>query len=155
MTQTTHLCGTNWLICRLQCFLNSSISFAALSHHLENQMSPTPLAWFVHQLPDWLLRLGAVVVLQCEITVPLLTYFAPIRRLRLVGFYVQVCYVFCVCVCICMCAHIKRYSHPFCWKCLSEFNSLFLVFYWPHCNIIMVLFYILKYFYLFIRKYFK
>ncbi|KAK9975667.1 hypothetical protein ABG768_020907 [Culter alburnus] len=62
---------------------------SALSHHLENQMSPTPLAWFVHQLPDWLLRLGAVVVLQCEITVPLLTYFAPIRRLRLVGFYVQ------------------------------------------------------------------
>ncbi|XP_039523637.1 lipase maturation factor 2b [Pimephales promelas] len=62
---------------------------SALSHHFENQMSPTPLAWFVHQLPDWLLRLGAVVVLQCEITIPLMMFFAPIRRLRLFSFYVQ------------------------------------------------------------------
>uniref|UniRef100_A0A671RZ05 Lipase maturation factor n=1 Tax=Sinocyclocheilus anshuiensis TaxID=1608454 RepID=A0A671RZ05_9TELE len=64
---------------------------SALSHHLENQMNPTPLAWYVHQLPDWLLRFGAVVVLQSEIIVPLVTFFAPIRRLRLFGFYVQVC----------------------------------------------------------------
>uniref|UniRef100_A0A672RJX4 Lipase maturation factor n=1 Tax=Sinocyclocheilus grahami TaxID=75366 RepID=A0A672RJX4_SINGR len=70
---------------------------SALSHHLENQMNPTLLAWYVHQLPDWLLRLGAVVVLQSEITVPLVTFFAPIRRLRLFGFYVQLflqlCYI--------------------------------------------------------------
>uniref|UniRef100_A0A8C1LE76 Lipase maturation factor n=1 Tax=Cyprinus carpio TaxID=7962 RepID=A0A8C1LE76_CYPCA len=70
---------------------------SALSHHLENQMSPTLLAWYVHQLPDWLLRLGAVVVLQSEIIVPLVTFFAPIRRLRLFGFYVQLflqlCYI--------------------------------------------------------------
>ncbi|XP_026065809.1 lipase maturation factor 2-like [Carassius auratus] len=64
-------------------------NLSALSHHLENQMSPTLLAWYVHQLPDWLLRLGAVVVLQSEIIVPLVTFFAPIRRLRLFGFYVQ------------------------------------------------------------------
>lgn len=56
-------------------------------------MNPTPLAWYVHQLPDWLLRFGAVVVLQSEIIIPLVTFFAPIRRLRLFGFYVQVCYV--------------------------------------------------------------
>ncbi|KAK2892938.1 hypothetical protein Q8A67_012926 [Cirrhinus molitorella] len=62
---------------------------SALSHHLENQMSPTPLAWYVHLLPDWLLRLEAVVVLQSEIIVPLVTFFAPIRRLRLFGFYIQ------------------------------------------------------------------
>ncbi|KAI7791978.1 lipase maturation factor 2b [Triplophysa rosa] len=62
---------------------------SALSHHLENQMSPTPLAWYVHQLPEWLLRFEAVVLLQCEIVVPLLMFFAPIRRLRLVGFYIQ------------------------------------------------------------------
>uniref|UniRef100_A0A671T045 Lipase maturation factor n=1 Tax=Sinocyclocheilus anshuiensis TaxID=1608454 RepID=A0A671T045_9TELE len=70
---------------------------SALSHHLENQMNPTLLAWYVHQLPDWLLRLGAVVVLQSEIIVPLVTFFAPIRRLRLFGFYVQLflqlCYI--------------------------------------------------------------
>ncbi|TRY94831.1 hypothetical protein DNTS_021350 [Danionella cerebrum] len=52
-------------------------------------MSPSPLAWYVRQLPDWLLRLGAVVLLHSGICVPLLTTFAPIRRLRLFGFYVQ------------------------------------------------------------------
>ncbi|XP_050964395.1 lipase maturation factor 2b [Labeo rohita] len=62
---------------------------SALSHHLENQMSPTPLAWYVHLLPDWLLRFESVVLLQSEIIVPLVTFFAPIRRLRLFGFYVQ------------------------------------------------------------------
>ncbi|XP_043093672.1 lipase maturation factor 2b [Puntigrus tetrazona] len=70
---------------------------SALSHHLENQMNPTPLAWYVHQLPDWLLRFGAVIVLQSEIVIPLVTFFAPIRRLRLFGFYVQLflqlCYI--------------------------------------------------------------
>lgn len=62
---------------------------SALSHHLEDQMSPTLLAWYVHQLPEWLLKLGAVVLLHSGICVPLLTFFAPIRRLRLFGFYVQ------------------------------------------------------------------
>lgn len=62
---------------------------SALSHHFENQMSPTPLAWYVQQLPEWLLRFEAVALLHCEIVVPLLMFFAPIRRLRLVGFYIQ------------------------------------------------------------------
>lgn len=66
-------------------------SLAALSHHFENQMIPTPLAWYAHQLPEWLLRFEAVVLLQCEIVVPLLMFFAPIRHLRIVGFYIQVC----------------------------------------------------------------
>nr|XP_055047173.1 lipase maturation factor 2-like [Misgurnus anguillicaudatus] len=68
---------------------------SALGHHFENQMSPTPLAWYAHQLPDWLLKFAAVVVLQCEIVVPLLTFFAPIRRLRLFGFYVQMLLQLC------------------------------------------------------------
>lgn len=58
-------------------------------------MNPTPLAWYVHQLPDWLLRFGAAVVLQSEIIIPLVTFFAPIRRLRLLGFYVQLFLQFC------------------------------------------------------------
>ncbi|XP_056603896.1 lipase maturation factor 2b [Triplophysa dalaica] len=64
-------------------------NLSALTHHFENQMSPTPLAWYVHQLPEWLLKFEAVVLLHCEIVVPLLMFFAPIRRLRLVGFYIQ------------------------------------------------------------------
>ncbi|XP_067284168.1 lipase maturation factor 2b [Pseudorasbora parva] len=89
---------TRWLFFRLTFCTGASklasgdpawYNLSALSHHFENLMSPTPLAWYVHQLPDWLLRLGAVVVLQCEITVPLMTFFAPIRRLRLFSFYVQ------------------------------------------------------------------
>ncbi|XDV24567.1 hypothetical protein PO909_028700 [Leuciscus waleckii] len=89
---------TRWLFFRLTFCTGASklasgdpawYGLSALSHHFENQMSPTPLAWFVHQLPDWLLRLGAVAVLQCEITIPLMTFFAPIRRLRLFSFYVQ------------------------------------------------------------------
>ncbi|XP_046872249.1 lipase maturation factor 2-like [Hypomesus transpacificus] len=61
----------------------------ALSHLFETQGSPTPLAWFAHQLPDWLLRLGTVGVLVSETVLPLL-YFAPMRCLRLGAFYLQV-----------------------------------------------------------------
>ncbi|XP_051547301.1 lipase maturation factor 2-like [Myxocyprinus asiaticus] len=90
---------TRWLLFRLT-FCTGVIKLAsgdpawwklsALSHHFENQISPTPLAWYARQLPDWLLKFGAVALLQCEIVVPLLTFFAPIRRLRLFGFYVQI-----------------------------------------------------------------
>ncbi|XP_051976735.1 lipase maturation factor 2-like [Xyrauchen texanus] len=90
---------TRWLLFRLTfCTGVSKLAsgdtawwnLSALSHHFENQISPTPLAWYAHQLPDWLLKFGSVVLLQCEIVVPLLTFFAPIRRLRLFGFYVQI-----------------------------------------------------------------
>lgn len=60
----------------------------AISHLVETQGSPTPLAWWAHQLPDWILRLVTVGVLVCETAVPLL-YFAPMRCLRLGAFYIQ------------------------------------------------------------------
>ncbi|KAM4614662.1 lipase maturation factor 2b [Polymixia lowei] len=63
----------------------------AVSHMLENHGSPTPLAWFAHQLPDWILRLATVGVLVSETVVPIL-YFAPIRCLRLGAFYIQLVY---------------------------------------------------------------
>lgn len=94
MKQEAHFCGKyRFISCYSVLKAQASISFPALGHHFENQMSPTPLAWYAHKLPDWLLKFAAVVVLQCEIVVPLLTFFAPIRRLRLFGFYVQVCNV--------------------------------------------------------------
>ena len=73
-----------------------------MSHLFETQGSPTPLAWFAHQLPDWLLRLGTVGVLVSQTVLPLL-YFAPVRSLRLGAFYLQVC--------VCVCAQVFIYTH--------------------------------------------
>jgi len=92
-------------------------------------MSPTPLAWFVHQLPDWLLRLGAVVVLQCEITIPLMMFFAPIRRLRLFSFYVQVCFISILSISNIVCGQVFFFPLiplfiPFCQLFLQLFHIL-------------------------------
>ncbi|XP_063073004.1 lipase maturation factor 2b isoform X1 [Engraulis encrasicolus] len=61
---------------------------SALSHHFESQGSPTPLSWYCHQLPGWLLKLGTVGLLEAELVVPFL-FFAPIRCLRVTAFYLQ------------------------------------------------------------------
>lgn len=52
----------------------------ALNHYFEVQPLPTPLAWYFHQLPDWLLRFGTGATLFIEILVPLMM-FLP-RRWR-------------------------------------------------------------------------
>uniref|UniRef100_A0AAY4D3Z1 Lipase maturation factor n=1 Tax=Denticeps clupeoides TaxID=299321 RepID=A0AAY4D3Z1_9TELE len=69
-------------------------NLSALSRYFEGQPSPTPLSWYCHHLPDWLLKLGVVVQLEAEIVVPFL-FFAPIRCLRLSAFYVQVLLQIC------------------------------------------------------------
>lgn len=66
--------------------------FSALSRHFDTQASPTPLAWYAYQLPDWLSRLGAVCILAVEIGVPLLMFFVPVRGLRISGFSILVGY---------------------------------------------------------------
>ncbi|XP_041707873.1 lipase maturation factor 2-like [Coregonus clupeaformis] len=63
----------------------------AVNHMFEAQGIPSPLSWFIQQLPDWYLKLGTIGLLVTEIAVPLL-YFAPIRRLRLAAFYTQAAY---------------------------------------------------------------
>uniref|UniRef100_A0A4W4EC40 Lipase maturation factor n=1 Tax=Electrophorus electricus TaxID=8005 RepID=A0A4W4EC40_ELEEL len=97
---------TRWLLFRLVlCTGLSKLAssdpcwwdLTALSRYYETQASPTPLAWYAHQLPDWLSRLGAVCVMASEIAVPLLMFFAPVRGLRICGFYIQ---VWGVCVCV-------------------------------------------------------
>ena len=55
---------------------------------------PTVLARFAHHLPRTVLRLGTVFSLVVELAGPFL-FFAPVRRLRLAAFYMQVR----VCVC--------------------------------------------------------
>uniref|UniRef100_A0A4W4E956 Lipase maturation factor n=1 Tax=Electrophorus electricus TaxID=8005 RepID=A0A4W4E956_ELEEL len=96
---------TRWLLFRLVlCTGLSKLAssdpcwwdLTALSRYYETQASPTPLAWYAHQLPDWLSRLGAVCVMASEIAVPLLMFFAPVRGLRICGFYIQVFLQLCL-----------------------------------------------------------
>ncbi|XP_058804278.1 lipase maturation factor 2-like [Phymastichus coffea] len=60
----------------------------ALSVHFESQCIPTPLAWYAHHLPKWFLRFTTVGALVIEIVVPFLFFF-PIRKVRIVSFYLQ------------------------------------------------------------------
>jgi hypothetical protein len=52
----------------------------ALNHYFEVQPLPTPLAWYAHHLPDWLLRSGTAATLFIELAVPFMM-FLP-RRWR-------------------------------------------------------------------------
>jgi hypothetical protein len=55
-----------------------------LTFHFETQPIPTPIAWYAHQLPLWLLKASAIGVLTIEICVPFLI-LAP-RRVRAFAF---------------------------------------------------------------------
>ncbi|KAG7320478.1 hypothetical protein KOW79_016331 [Hemibagrus wyckioides] len=90
---------TRWLLFRLVlCTGVSKLAsgdpcwwdLTALSRHYDTQASPTPLAWYAYQLPDWLSRLGAVCVLAAEIAVPLVMFFIPVRGLRINAFSIEV-----------------------------------------------------------------
>ena len=48
----------------------------AMSYHYETQPLPTPIAWYMFQLPAWFQKLSTVFVLFVELLVPLLI-FAP------------------------------------------------------------------------------
>lgn len=61
----------------------------ALDYHFETQCIPTPFSWWSHQFPKWILKLGVVGTYVIEIALPFL-FFAPIRKLRLIGAYGQV-----------------------------------------------------------------
>jgi len=78
-----------WLLFRLM-FLSGAVkllsgdpswrSFTALPVHYQTQPLPTPLAWYMFQLPGWFQHLSVGVVFFVELVVPFLI-FAP-RRLR-------------------------------------------------------------------------
>jgi len=57
--------------------------FTALPVHYQTQPLPTPLAWYMYQLPGWFQRFSVGFVFFIEIAVPFLV-FAP-RRLRRYG----------------------------------------------------------------------
>jgi lipase maturation factor 1 len=79
-----------WLLFRLV-FLSGAVkllsgdltwrSLTALNYHYETQPLPTPLAWYMHQLPAGFQKLSVAVVLIVELGAPLLI-LAP-RRLRI------------------------------------------------------------------------
>jgi len=54
--------------------------FTALNYHYYTQPLPTPIAWYVHQLPEWFHKISVGTVLFIEIVIPFFV-FAP-RRLR-------------------------------------------------------------------------
>jgi hypothetical protein len=79
-----------WLLFRL-IFLSGAVKlasgdpswrhFTALPVHYETQPLPTPLAWYMYQLPEWFQRGSVGFVFFVELLVPFLI-FAP-RRVRL------------------------------------------------------------------------
>jgi len=60
----------------------------ALNSYFEVQPLPTPLAWYVHQLPEWLLMTGTAATLVIEILVPFMM-FLP-RRWRFAAAWITI-----------------------------------------------------------------
>jgi hypothetical protein len=63
-------------------------NLTALSFHFETQPIPTPLAWYAHQSPLWLLKLSTVALFAIELGAPWLI-LGP-RRLRALAFVLLV-----------------------------------------------------------------
>ena len=61
----------------------------ALDYHFESQCIPLPLAWYFHHSPEWFRRLSVVGTYIIEIVAPFF-FFAPVRNLRLLSFWLQV-----------------------------------------------------------------
>ena len=86
-----------WLIFRLMIFsgLGKLLSgdptwrkLTALSYHYQTQPLPTPLAWYMHQLPFWFQKFSTGFTLAAEVLVPVL-FFAP-RRWRHAGAWIAI-----------------------------------------------------------------
>jgi hypothetical protein len=59
-------------------------NLTALTFHFETQPLPTPLAWYAHHAPVWLLEALCAIVIAIELLAPWLMFGT--RRLRLIGF---------------------------------------------------------------------
>jgi hypothetical protein len=86
-----------WLLFRLMIFsgLVKLLSgdpvwhnLTALQFHYETQPLPTPLAWYMYQLPLWFHKLSTGFVFLAELGAPLL-FFAP-RRWRRIGGWITI-----------------------------------------------------------------
>jgi hypothetical protein len=63
-------------------------NLTALDTYFEVQPLPNPIAWYMHQLPEWLLRFGTVATLVIEILVPFMM-FLP-RRWRFTAAWITI-----------------------------------------------------------------
>src|SRR5262245_28688841 len=64
------------------------IDLTALTYHYETQPLPTPLAWYMHQLPLWVHKLETLLTLSVEVIMPLLI-FGP-RRVRIAAAWIMI-----------------------------------------------------------------
>jgi predicted DCC family thiol-disulfide oxidoreductase YuxK len=81
-----------WLLFRLM-FLSGAVkllsgdptwaNLSALSYYFQTEPLPTPLAWYVHHLPQAVLATATVLTLAIELAVPFLIFFP--RRLRFIA----------------------------------------------------------------------
>jgi hypothetical protein len=60
-------------------------NLTALGYHYETQPLPTPIAWYMFQLPGWFQKASTAVVLFVELAVPFLI-FAPAKLRRISAF---------------------------------------------------------------------
>jgi len=65
----------------------------ALNYHYESQCLPTPLAWWVHQFPDYIHKMSVIGTYIIEIGFPLL-FFSPVRSWRKFAGYAQIMLMF-------------------------------------------------------------
>ena len=82
-----------WLVFRFM-FMSGFVKLAsgdlhwrnltALDYHFETQPLPTPLAWYAHHLPEWMLKSGSGATLVIELLLPFLV-FMPRRPRMLAG----------------------------------------------------------------------
>jgi hypothetical protein len=86
-----------WLLFRLMFFsgmvklLSADAAwrgFSALTYHYYTQPLPTPLAWYMQQLPVWLQKASVGFLFLVELAVPFL-FFAP-RRLRQIAAWLTI-----------------------------------------------------------------
>jgi hypothetical protein len=65
-------------------------NLTALKFHYETQPLPTPMAWYMHQLPGSFQRFSVAVVFAVELIVPFL--FLMPRRLRIAGAWITIAF---------------------------------------------------------------
>ncbi|XP_018330116.1 lipase maturation factor 2 [Agrilus planipennis] len=68
---------------------------SAFSYHFESMVIPSPLSWYCHHLPVWILRLTAVYANVCELVLPFLL-FVPIRSVRITTYAFQIFLQICI-----------------------------------------------------------
>jgi len=61
-------------------------NLTALNYHYETQPLPTPIAWYMYQLPGWFQKMSTGFVFVVEVLVPLLI-FASLRLRRIGGVF--------------------------------------------------------------------